>query len=382
MIPSLLATEIRSSVADFLTTEFRPATIGFKGLIDRFLSERDAIFKGPYLSMGLPFRTGSAGKDYFPDVPMAFAPHRHQELAFARLETPHYLSTLVATGTGSGKTECYMIPILDHCYQNRTQRGIKAILIYPMNALATDQAKRLAGLIWKNPNLKGKVTAGLFVGESEREPKAIMGEDYIITDKNLLRQSPPDILLTNYKMLDYLLLRPRDQPLWAKNSAETLRYLVVDEIHTFDGAQGTDLACLIRRLKARLQTPKGFLACVGTSATLGEGEAKKEMLDYAQKVFDESFDEAAIIEEDRLTSSEFLADAYIDPQPLPAPHLIEQLKASNYQNLEEYHRAQYQLWFNTSLDGDYEESSWRVELGDRLKSLPLIHNLLKILDKQ
>ncbi|MEY3827443.1 MAG: hypothetical protein RLZZ148_2262, partial [Cyanobacteriota bacterium] len=105
------------------------------------------------------------------------------------------------------------------------------------------------------------------------------------------------------------------------------------------------------------------------------------MLDYAQKVFDESFDKAAIIEEDRLTSSEFLADAYIDPQPLPAPHLIEQLKASNYQNLEEYHRAQYQLWFNTSLDADYQESSWRVELGDRLKSLPLIHNLLKILDK-
>ena len=106
MIPSLLATEIRSSIADFLSTEFCPATTGFEGLIERFLSEPEAIFKGPYLSMGLPFRAGSAGKDYFPDVPMAFAPHRHQELAFARLKDPHYLSTLVATGTGSGKTEC------------------------------------------------------------------------------------------------------------------------------------------------------------------------------------------------------------------------------------------------------------------------------------
>ena len=120
----------------------------------------------------------------------------------------------------------YLIPILNHCYQSRAKRGIKAILIYPMNAPATDQAKRLAGLIWHNPNLKGKVTAGLFVGEKENESKALMGEDYLITDKTLLCQSPPDILLTNYKMLDYLLLRPRDQGLWAKNNPETLRYLV------------------------------------------------------------------------------------------------------------------------------------------------------------
>jgi DEAD/DEAH box helicase domain-containing protein len=180
-------------------------------------------------------------------------------------------------------------------------------------------------------------------------------------------------------MLDYLLLRPRDQGLWAKNNPETLRYLVVDEIHTFDGAQGTDLACLIRRLKARLQTPKNFLACVGTSATLGGGEAKQEMLDYAQKVFDEPFGEGAIIEEDRLSSAEFLADAYIEPLPLPGPQQVEQLRASNYQTLEDYHRAQYQLWLDTPLDADYKDLDWRVDLGDRLKSLPLVHNLLKIL---
>ncbi|MGK7875371.1 MAG: DEAD/DEAH box helicase [Xenococcaceae cyanobacterium] len=380
MIPSLLASEIRTSIADFLRTEFCPATPGFEGLIDRFLEERDAIFKGPYLSIGLPFRQGTAGNDYFPDVPMAFPPHRHQELAFARLKTPYYQSTLVATGTGSGKTECYMIPILDYCYQNRQERGVKAILIYPMNALATDQAKRLASLIWNNPNLKGKVTAGLFVGESEREPKVLMGEDHLITDKNLLRQNPADILLTNYKMLDYLLIRPRDQQIWAKNTPETLRYLVVDEIHTFDGAQGTDLACLIRRLKARLRTPQQHLACVGTSATLGTGNAKQEMLAYAQTVFDEPFNESAIIEEDRLSSAEFLADAFINPQPLPASTELDALTSSQYPTLEAYIRTQYQLWFKTSLTADFKEMDWRIDLGDRLKSLPIVHNLLKILD--
>ncbi|MCG6134004.1 MAG: DEAD/DEAH box helicase [Nostoc sp. LLA-1] len=381
MIPSVVASEVRASIEDFLKTEFRPASPGFEGLMQRFLATPEAVFKGPYLSVGLPFRPGSTGADYFPDVPMAFPPHRHQEQAFARLKSPYYQSTLVATGTGSGKTECFMLPILNHCYQHESEPGIKALLIYPMNALATDQAKRLASLIWHNPKLKGKVTAGLFVGESERDPKAMMGEDHIITDKNILRQCPPDILLTNYKMLDYLLIRPGDQPLWVGNAPETLRYLIVDEIHTFDGAQGTDLACLIRRLKARLQTPKRHLGCVGTSATLGGSGNKGDMLNYATTVFDEPFDENALVEEDRLACGEFLFDAYINPLPIPEPDELEILKAANYQTIEEYIRAQYQLWFEEAISELFNSNEWRVELGDRLKSLPIVHNLLKVLDQ-
>ncbi|BAY84715.1 hypothetical protein NIES267_42110 [Calothrix parasitica NIES-267] len=384
MIPSVVASEIRASIEDFLKTEFRPASPGFEDLIQRFLATPEAIFKGPYLSVGLPFRPGSTGTDYFPDVPMAFPPHRHQEQAFARLKLPYYQSTLVATGTGSGKTECFMLPILDHCYQHESESGIKALLIYPMNALATDQAKRLAGLIYNNPNLRGKITAGLFVGESEREPKAIMGEENIITDKNILRQCPPDILLTNYKMLDYLLVRPNDQSLWSGNTPETLRYLVVDEIHTFDGAQGTDLACLIRRLKARLQTPKHHLACVGTSATLGGSGNKGEMLSYATTVFDEPFDENALVEEDRLTCQEFLFkfNTFINPLPIPEPEQLEFLKASNYQNIQQYICAQYKLWFESEITADFHGDGWRFDLGDKLVSLPIVHNLLKVLDQE
>ncbi|MBV6622635.1 MAG: DEAD/DEAH box helicase [Rivularia sp. (in: Bacteria)] len=374
--------EIRQSIQDFLKTEFRPASPGFEDLIQRFLSTPEAIFKGPYLSIGLPFRPGSTGTDYFPDVPMAFPPHRHQEQAFDRLKLPYYQSTLVATGTGSGKTECFMLPILDHCYQHESESGIKALLIYPMNALATDQAKRLASLIYNNPNLRGKITAGLFVGESEREPKAIMGEENIITDKNMLRDCPPDILLTNYKMLDYLLIRPNDQSLWSGNSPETLRYLVVDEIHTFDGAQGTDLACLIRRLKARLQTPKHQLACVGTSATLGGSGNKGEMLSYATTVFDEPFDENALVEEDRLTCQEFLFDAFINPLPIPEPEQLEVLKARNYETIAEYICAQYQLWFESEITADFHSHEWRFELAEKLISLPIVHNLLKVLDQE
>ncbi|NBD34138.1 MAG: DEAD/DEAH box helicase [Cyanobacteria bacterium] len=380
MIPSVVASEIRSSVEDFLKTEFRPTTPSMEHLLNRFLENPEAVFKGPYLSLSLPFQKGHFGRDYFPDVPMKFPPFRHQERAFERLSSPNYASTLVATGTGSGKTECFLMPILDHCYQSGGETGIKAILLYPMNALATDQAKRIAQLIWNNPNLKGKVTAGLFVGEKEQHPNAVMTSDGVITDKDILRQSPPDILLTNYKMLDYLLIRPLNQPIWSGNHPHTLRYLVVDEIHTFDGAQGTDLACLIRRLKGRLQIPRKHLACVGTSATLGGEEGKAEMLNYAQELFDESFDEEAVIEEDRLTASEFLADAFIDPSPLPSSHCTDDLNPSHYETVEAYIRAQYELWFDEELTAPFTETQWRVQLGERLTSLPIVHNLLKILD--
>jgi DEAD/DEAH box helicase domain-containing protein len=149
-----------------------------------------------------------------------------------------------------------------------------------------------------------------------------MGSDKIITDKRIIRESPPDLLLTNYKMLDYLLVQPDTQKLWSHNQPETLRYVVVDEFHTFDGAQGTDLACLLRRLKHRLKTPLNHLACVGTSATLGSNASQADMLKYATIIFQEPFLEGALIEEDRLTAAEFLQDALLNVLPVPGVEAI------------------------------------------------------------
>jgi len=255
MIPSILSQQLKQGVEDFLKTTFPVSTPFFHGVVDDLLSEDDKVFKGPYLSIQLPFKKGSGRPDYFIDVPMSFSPHLHQEQTFERLSGKKPRSTIVATGTGSGKTESFLYPVLNFCYQHRGEPGIKAIFIYPMNALATDQAQRLAKAIYDNPNLKGMVTAGLYVGQSEKEPHMVMGPDFIITHKETLRANPPDILLTNYKMLDYLLIRAKDYPLWSQAGPETLQFLVVDELHTFDGAQGSDLACLVRRLKARLDTP-------------------------------------------------------------------------------------------------------------------------------
>lgn len=346
MLPSVVATQVRSCVADYLLTTFRPTTTGFTGLLERFVEHPDNYYRGPYVSVGLPFRPGDSGPNFFPNIPLAVHPHLHQEQAWQRLQAPHYQSTLIATGTGSGKTECFLLPLLDHCYQTRGTPGIKAIIIYPMNALATDQAKRIAELIYSTPALQGQVTAGLYIGEQDETPIRMMQADQVITDKNILRQAPSDILLTNYKMLDYLLIQPDVQSLWQQNQPETLRYLIVDEFHTFDGAQGTDLACLLRRLKHRLQTPKNHLACVGTSATLGSDTSA--MLTYATKVFAEPFDQGAVIAENRISPHEFLYgdEGELTILPIPAPEQLSQLFPNHYPNPTAYLEAQAKLWLH------------------------------------
>lgn len=144
-----------------------------------------------------------------------------------------------------------------------------------MNALVTDQAKRLAEAIYRDPRLQGKVTAGLFIGEGKdvAAHPVSMGSDRIIEDRDAIVNDVPDILLTNFKMLDYGLMKANYNRLWQYNwmDASLLQYMALDELHTYDGAQGTDVPNLIRRLKLRLSIPENQLCPVGTSATIGTG---------------------------------------------------------------------------------------------------------------
>jgi DEAD/DEAH box helicase domain-containing protein len=149
-----------------------------------------------------------------------------------------------------------------------------------------------------------------------------------------MRRHPPDILLTNYKMLDYLLIRPRDRQLWDQNRPTTLRYVVVDELHTFDGAQGTDLALLLRRLRARLHTPESHLICTGTSATLGDTLDTAPLREYARQVFGVPFDESSVITESRLSAAEFLGDAPIEHVLQPRADLDTVLDPTQYTSPE------------------------------------------------
>lgn len=115
-----------------------------------------------------------------------------------------------------------------------------------MNALASGQARRIAKIVREEPRLDGRLRVGMYLGEEGRQRE--MGAHTVIDDRDVLRTAPHDILLTNCRMLDLLLLRPKDQAPWNQNRPGTLRYLVLDALHTYDGAQGMDAACLIRRL--------------------------------------------------------------------------------------------------------------------------------------
>lgn len=380
MLPGLLAQDVAESLKEFIITGFETDTWPFAGKFEKLVSgdsNGSSFIKGPYVSLSLPFAKKTSRKDAFKGFETEHSPFVHQQQAWDRLQSDKSgKSTIVATGTGSGKTECFLYPLIDHCQRN-PQQGIKAIVIYPMNALAGDQAKRFASVIHDTPELKGKIRVGLFIGGAEVTDQKLMGPEQVITCKKTLRQSPPDILLTNYKMLDYLLMRPKDQVLWKHNQPDTLKYLVVDELHTFDGAQGSDLALLIRRLKARLGAKTENLICAGTSATLGSESQMDDLADYASDIFDTPFDKGCIIGETRESQDQFLG--MIEYMLLDPGFTPEQLRQDNYSSLDSYLSAQARLFFGDEWQFDPLLMDDRQELGRKLRCHPLLHNLLYML---
>ncbi|MDI3389111.1 DEAD/DEAH box helicase [Streptomyces sp. B-S-A8] len=339
MRPTLAAEQVRASLSQYLSTTYALADEGTRGALEQFLGDpQDGIFRGPYLRIRTPFRPAQDDSwqrhlQWWPGI----TPHRHQELAWRRLSTLHGPAepTLVTTGTGSGKTESFLVPLLDHCRRERLagRDGVKAVLLYPMNALATDQAHRINDYLDdpKDTRLRDAgVRAGLYVGDTpSKEFK--QANPRVAVDREEIRRTRPDILITNYKMLDLLLQRAEDQPLWQGGS---LAYVVLDEFHTYDGAQGTDVAMLLRRLGALAGLaepgrPLGRVCPVATSATLGEGGAVPQgrasggMLEVAEQVFGVPFPPEAVVGEDRHSVREFAGDAdftlpFPDPQAIAA----------------------------------------------------------------
>jgi ATP-dependent helicase YprA (DUF1998 family) len=332
LLPLSQAQTIAENLLDYLGTTFALADPDARRALDAFLRDPDnGMFRGPYVRVRLPFRPAAEGWREHLEWYEGFTPYGHQAAAFARLssyrlsaERPRPQPTLVTTGTGSGKTESFLYPILDHVQRaNRAGiKGMKALILYPMNALANDQALRLAKLITSHAALSG-ITAALYTGDKGPE-RTTVTDDGLITKREVIRDLAPDILLTNYKMLDQLLLRPADAGLW-RQSAHSLQYLVLDEFHTYDGAQGTDVSMLLRRLGLTLKSywdptdssitpedwerPLGRVTPIATSATLGDRGDPSTMLEFAETVFGERFTADAVITESRLDFAEWAGDA-------------------------------------------------------------------------
>ncbi|MED5374279.1 MAG: DEAD/DEAH box helicase [Myxococcota bacterium] len=370
MIPSVVARQLQDNLLDYVGATLALSDAAVDDALQAHLAGKNGLFAGPYLRLGLPFASAPADAPPVLDVGPPFVPYAHQRQAFEQLSSDQAQprNTLITTGTGSGKTECFLYPILDHCQRHRDTPGVQAILIYPMNALATDQARRFAQAIHEDPRLHG-LRVGLYVGGKGGTRK--MGPEQVIEDKDVLRKHPPQILLTNYKMLDFMLLRPDERKLWSHNGPQTLRYLVIDELHTFDGAQGSDVACLIRRLKARLGTPPGHLICAGTSATIGgsaDGDSVARLSEFAGLVFDADFHPSAVVGEQRVPRREFLRQA-TGPTPLPDRAQLAALHPGP--DAEAWLSQQQQLWLGQVFDDP-------VALGDALRAHPLLDHLLAL----
>ena len=221
-------------------------------------------------------------KDRGGSVPLRFHRHQVEAIRTARAGKNYVLTT----GTGSGKSLAYIVPIVDHVLRHGSGKGIQAIVIYPMNALANSQCVELEKFLCKGyPDEKGPVTFAKYTGqESEEERKQIVAH-------------PPDILLTNYVMLELMLVRHEEDALLA--AARGLRFLVLDELHTYRGRQGADVAMLVRRTRDALEAPG--LQCIGTSATLaGPGnydDQRAEVARVAKLLFGKEVEASSVIGE-------------------------------------------------------------------------------------
>ena len=384
MLPLQQAREVRNSIIEYIKATFKFKEKDVSDAFYRFIEDKkDGLFKGPYISLKTPFvsATEEESKNIPLEITPGFPPYKHQLQAFGQLSMRHGHHpepTLLTTGTGSGKTECFLYPILDYCYNcNKFERqiGVKVIIMYPMNALATDQAKRLAETIWNDERLRGKVTAGLFVGEGidPNDYPRDMGKDHIIENRDAILDTVPDILLTNFKMLDYGLMRQRFSCLWKGNidsDTKALRFIVLDELHTYDGAQGTDVANLIRRLKLKLSIPKGVLCPVGTSATIGNGpDSKKRLCEYASDVFGERFKEENVIEEHRIPVDEYVSS---ENNNLPDAKLLKDCDFGSSDTVDSYIKRLCKVWLKNS-------STSPVEAGNLLRKMGIVRSLLEIL---
>lgn len=225
----------------------------------------------------------------------------HQEKALIKSINNNIV---VAAGTGSGKTECFLFPIIKYCLEH-PGIGVRAILVYPLNALVEDQIQRLGKY------LKGsQITFGKYTGQTPRDPD----EDNKICSNHLtsrkeMRLSPPNVLITNYAMLEYMLLRPGDSSIIDSGDRFSYKFLVLDEAHTYSGAQGTEVAYLIKRLRSRVKKGPTEIRYIATSATLGSGQdVKSKAVEFAHRLFGAPFSDESIINSEKQILSKHLPE--------------------------------------------------------------------------
>ncbi len=265
-----------------------------RGKVEKEIAD-GLLWPEPWLGLNPAFESGGTVSELVerdvlaPEATQIFRDPTGKEITFHRHQTDAFEianrreSYVLTTGTGSGKSMAYIVPIVDRVLREGSGKGVRAIIVYPMNALANSQRNELEKFLGKtNP----KVSFARYTGQENRDER----------EKTLA--SPPDILLTNYVMLELMLTRPKERNNLI-SSAANLSFLVLDELHTYRGRQGADVAMLVRRLRGAVTS--NDVQCVGTSATLAgpgtKAEQRQQVAELATRIFGVAIPAANIVGE-------------------------------------------------------------------------------------
>lgn len=304
---------IKKRYIEYLKSSFQFGNGNLQKLFENEIENEDLI-KGPYVDLILPFQRGKSLEELISEgvVCKSFSKlndinckrplYSHQEEAIRKIGAGR--SAIITTGTGSGKTECFLYPILNELLSDlekgNRQVGIRAIFLYPMNALVNDQIDRVRKILSNFPD----ITYGFFTGETKETVPANYRYSYgaendtFIPDNELvsreeIRNCPPHLLFTNYSMLEYLLIRPSDYSIFEPKRLTNWKYVVLDEAHSYYGSLGIELSLLMRRLTGLVAKKPRFIL---TSATLGQqGKSESEIVDFAKNLTSADFNQNDII---------------------------------------------------------------------------------------
>ncbi len=250
-------------------------------------------------------------------------PYKHQ-LESWRMLLNKNKSIAVTTGTGSGKTECFMLPVLQDIHQNcKNKQGVNAIFLYPLNALIASQRKRMHAWCSALDGVKYALLTGDTPNKENSKAKMKKALPELVS-REQIRETPPQILFTNPTMLEYMLVRNADVPILEKSKG-TLRWILLDEAHTLTGSKAAEMALLIRRVVSAFEVDINDLRFAITSATVGTGNTET-LKRFMSDLCGISVDQIEVITGKRVT------DQIVDKD---IPNLSETLSQNNIKLLRE-----------------------------------------------
>ena len=343
--PIKASEEIAEKYKQYLTTIFEIADKDYAEQLNQELSRKNVLYRGPYLDATDSFKTGRSIREL---IDNGILPKMFKKFGFP-LDRPLYIhqetallkclagkNIVVSTGTGSGKTESFLYPILCELAKEKEEGtlkpGVRALIIYPMNALANDQVERLRDILEDCPD----ITYGSYTGQTRHKLSDALNEYKRLNNGRLPKENelisrdqmidtPPNILITNYAMLEYLMVRPKENTFFHGSFAGNWKYIVMDEAHVYNGSTGIEVSMLLRRLRSNLQNKD--IRYILTSATLGNEEQNEEVASFASRLCNSSFESSNVIRAIRIEPqrlSEGLSVRNIDAYKFLAEAILEE----------------------------------------------------------